>query len=112
MLELAGVSAVSKMDGRSLVPLLRGEHPQDWRASILIQYNTDTVFPRVHKMGYRAIRTKRWKYIRYNDLDGMDELYDLMNDPYEMQNIIQRSASKEVLENLRSELTDLLNENS
>jgi N-acetylglucosamine-6-sulfatase len=112
MLDLAGVSAVSKMDGHSLAPLLHGEHPQDWRPSFLIQYNTDTVFPRVHKMGYRAIRTKRWKYIRYTDLDGMDELYDLVNDPYEMQNIIQSSASKEVLENLRSELTDLLNENN
>jgi len=108
ILELTGTSTTEKMDGHSLIPLLKGEHPADWRTSFLIQYNTDTVFPRVNKMGYRAIRTKRWKYIRYQDLKGMDELYDLLHDPYEMQNVIGRPESVEVLERLQGELDGLL----
>ena len=45
LLELAGVTDVPAMDGRSLVPLLVGETPEDWRTSFLVEYNTDTVFP-------------------------------------------------------------------
>lgn len=111
LLDLAHATGTFAMDGRSLVPLLKGEHPADWRTAFLIQYNTDTVFPRVHKMGYRAIRTKRWKYIRYKELDGMDELYDLKMDPYEMENVIGRQDSAATLQRLKKELTDFLNDN-
>ncbi len=111
LLDLAHAATPNSMDGRSLVPLLKGERPADWRTSFLIQYNTDTVFPRVYKMGYRAIRTKRWKYIRYIELSGMNELYDLKNDPYEMENVIHQSAMKPVLNQLDSELDNLLQRN-
>jgi N-acetylglucosamine-6-sulfatase len=111
VLELAHVTKSFPMDGRSLVPLLRGEHPNDWQTSVLIQYNTDTVFPRVRNMGYRAIRTKRWKYIRYEQLVGMDELYDLKHDPYEMENVIGRPDSAAVLQRLKSELDEMLSDN-
>lgn len=108
LLELGRATATHSMDGRSLVPLLRGEHPADWRTSFLIQYNSDTVFPRVHTMGYRAIRTPRWKYIRFSELTGMDELYDLQHDPYEMENLVRRPDSAALLQRLRAELNDLL----
>lgn len=88
LLELADVESERTLDGRSLVPLLAGKAPDDWRTSFLIEYNTDTVFPRVLNMGYRAVRTDRLKYIHYLELEGMDELYDLTADPYEMQNVI------------------------
>jgi N-acetylglucosamine-6-sulfatase len=58
------------------------------REDFLIEYFSDTVFPRIRNMGYRAVRTRRWKYIHYVDLSGADELYDLQNDPYEMTNLI------------------------
>ncbi len=109
VLELARISADQmQTDGRSLVPLLQGQTPADWRTSFLIQYNTDMVFPRVHKMGYRAIRTRRWKYIRYTDLKGMDELYDLKADPYEMTNIIEEPKMQDVRNRLDPELDALL----
>lgn len=108
MLELAGVDAQFRTDGRSLVPLFGSERPGDWRESFLIQYNTDTVFPRVHNMGYRAIRTHRWKYIRFNDLQGMDELYDLQRDPYEMENVIEDPEFGTTLTRLKSRLNELL----
>ena len=95
-------------DGRSLVPLLQGTTPPDWRSSFLIEYNTDTVFPRVRNMGYKALRTRRWKYIRYKELDGMDELYDLKADPYEMRNVVGDPDSVEIRQQLDRELDRLL----
>lgn len=108
VLDLAQVTESFPADGRSLVPLLKGESVEDWRTSFLIQYNTDTVFPRVYKMGYRAIRTRRWKYIRFIELEGMDELYDLRHDPYEMNNVVGRGDSQDVRRQLDAELDDLL----
>ena len=107
LLELANARVESRIDGQSLVSILRGHAPPDWRKSFLIEYNTDTVFPRVHKMGYKAVRTDRWKYIRFNELDGMDELYDLKNDPYEMRNVINASDSQSLLVELKAELDRL-----
>ncbi len=108
LLELSGASEKMTVDGESLVPLLRGESPDDWRSSFLIQYNSDTVFPRVNRMGYRAIRTQRWKFIRYNELNGMDELYDLKNDPYEMHNVASDPKLRSVSNGLDTELNELL----
>jgi len=110
LIELSGASEKMTVDGRSLVPLLRGEHPRDWRTSFLIQYNSDTVFPRVHRMGYRAIRTERWKFIRYNELEGMNELYDLANDPYEMRNLIREPDAQSISSDLNSQLDNSLKE--
>lgn len=104
LLDLAGVESDWKFDGQSLRPLLAGKSPADWRTSFLVQYNTDTVFPRVRNMGYRALRTQRWKLIRYKYLDGMDELYDLLADPYEMRNVINAPGSAAVLKQLNHEL--------
>lgn len=104
-LDLAGVKFEgSQFDGRSLSPLLKGNHPEDWRDSFLIEYNTDTVFTRVYQMGYQSIRTKKWKLIRYKDLDGMDELYNLTADPYEIRNVIGESSTTRILEQLRAKL--------
>ncbi|HRX78321.1 MAG TPA: sulfatase [Pirellulaceae bacterium] len=110
LLELSGASEKMAVDGESLVPLLRGNSPENWRNSFLIQYNSDTVFPRVDRMGYRAIRTQRWKFIRYNELDGMDELYDMKHDPYEMHNLARAAGSDfaDVLIDLNRQLDELL----
>ncbi len=75
------------LDGRSLVPLFRGE-TEGWRDSFFIEYYSDIVFPRIVNMGYEAVRTERHKLIHYRELEGMDELYDLERDPYEMTNVI------------------------
>lgn len=83
------------------------EITQDWRTSFPIEYNTDTVFPRVLKMGYRALRTARWKLIRYKEFDGMDELYDLVADPYELNNLIADPAAAAALRELSAELEHL-----
>ena len=107
LLELASVSPTTAAQGRSLVPLLKGLG-DEWRSSFLIEYYSDRVFPRIQKMGYKAVRTARWKYIHYLELDGMDELYDLKADPYEMRNIINRRDAARTLENMKRELERLL----
>jgi N-acetylglucosamine-6-sulfatase len=107
LLGLTGVSSSTPRDGRSLIPLFKGTDP-NWRSSILIEYYSDTVFPRMFKMGYKAVRTERYKYIRYEDLVGMDELYDLQTDPYELKNLMGSPAGASLLQSLQAELNALL----
>jgi len=105
MLDFAGVSRPTNLQGRSLAPLLRGARI-GWREDFLIEYFSDTVFARIRNMGYQAVRTKRWKYIQYQELQGMDELYDLSGDPYELNNVIASGPVAEMqrrLERLRKE---------
>jgi len=106
-LELAGVAVPDTMQGRSLVPLLKGARPA-WRESFLIEYYSDKVFPRVVQMGYQSVRTRRWKYIHYLELDGMDELYDLQADPFEMKNLINQPRAANALAQMKKELARLL----
>ncbi|MBM3796001.1 MAG: DUF4976 domain-containing protein [Acidobacteria bacterium] len=58
------------------------------RTVIHFQYHSDRVFRRIRDMGYRAVRTARWKYIHYLHVKDADELYDLAADPYELRNLI------------------------
>jgi N-acetylglucosamine-6-sulfatase len=109
ILEIAGAPRAADMHGRSLVPLLRGERVP-WRTSFLVEYFSDTVFPRVAKMGYQCVRTDEWKYIRYVDLEGMDELYDLRADPFEMTNVVARPEARPARDRMRAELDRLLRE--
>ncbi len=110
VLDLADIPQPRPFDGVSLKPLLQDRLPNDWRNSILIEYYSDTVFPRLQNMGYRAVRTPRWKYIQYSHLQGMDELYDLKLDPYEMHNRIHLPESEATVEELKAELHRLARE--
>lgn len=107
LLELAGVSVPTRMEGQSLVPLLKATRTE-WRKSFLIEYYSDRVFPRIRQMGYKAVRNERWKYIHYFELEGMDELYDLKADPYEMKNIINQPEAARIVEEMKQEIQRLL----
>jgi N-acetylglucosamine-6-sulfatase len=107
ILELAGVPGGERLDGRSLVPWLRGERPE-WRTSFVVEYWSDIVFPRIERMGYDAVRTRRHKYVRYRELSGMDELYDLEADPFELENLASAPGRDALGAELRAELDSLL----
>jgi N-acetylglucosamine-6-sulfatase len=107
LLEVAGLQPGAGMQGRSLVPVLKKE-ARAWRTSFLIEYFTDTVYPRIRNMGYVAARTARHKYINYRELQGMDELYDLDKDPYEETNIIDHSDARDTLHQMQAELQRLI----
>ena len=83
-------------DGRSLVPLLRGEEPASWRSAVLLE-GFEGKGPRV----FGAVRTEDYKYIEYGN--GEEELYDLQNDPYELENL-HETANLSLLEDLRERL--------
>ena len=107
VLDVAGVGVErGAMDGRSLTPLWRGERVSGWRESFLIEYYSDIVFPRIRNMGYQAVRTHHWKYIRYVELPGMDELYDLTTDPDERVNRIHDPKARQALAELRGMLAE------
>lgn len=61
-------------------------------------------------MGYKAVRTERWKYIHYLELNGMDELYDLKTDPYEMKNLTAEPKAAKALGVMKRELARLQQE--
>ncbi|MBI3882438.1 MAG: sulfatase [Verrucomicrobia bacterium] len=104
LLELAGAAPPAGLHGLSLVPLLKRDLRSP-RESFLVEYFSDTVFPRVAKMGYQTVRTDRWKLIHYVDLTGMDELYDLRADPYEMKNLFADPRASRDLDRMRQELS-------
>ena len=59
-------------------------------------------------MGYSAVRTSTAKYIKYRDLTGMDELYDLAADPYEVHNLLGgKSPPPALLETMQEQLRRL-----
>ena len=83
-LEIAGVPAPGDMQGQSLVPLLRGVAPEDWRRSIYYHYYE---YPSVHMVArHCGVRTDRWKLVHYYPFDEW-ELFDLAADPDERTNL-------------------------
>ncbi len=88
-LELAGVPVPDGLTGRSLVPFLRGEEPEDWPDAFFGQFNGVELY-----YTQRVVRTRDYKYV-YNGFD-FDELYDLRTDPYETVNLADRPEYEEV----------------
>ncbi|HEX6943400.1 MAG TPA: sulfatase/phosphatase domain-containing protein, partial [Gemmatimonadaceae bacterium] len=109
ILALAGVSDTVSRHGSSLLPVLNGS-ATNWRNSVLVEYYTDQVFPRTLTMGYQAVRTDHYKYIHYLELPGMDELYDLQTDPFELNNLMGTDEGKRLLPALESQLARLQSE--
>jgi arylsulfatase A-like enzyme len=109
LLELAGVPVPKSIQGRSLAPLLfLNDTKNSLRASFLTEYFQEKAYPRTPT--WQAVRTDSLKYINYSDLNGMDELYDLKADPYEMKNLINDPGSQSVLGKMQAELEKLRKE--
>jgi hypothetical protein len=85
MLDLAGLPVPESMQGRSLAPLLRGQRPSDWRASVYYRYYDD---PGGHNTrAHYGVRTATHKLIHYWTKNAW-ELYDLVRDPTEQHNLL------------------------
>jgi arylsulfatase A-like enzyme len=103
-LDAAGVEAPDTMQGRSLTPLLRGARPDDWRESIYYHYYE---YPAVHSvMRHEGIRTERYKLINHYWADQW-ALFDLRNDPRELNNVYGHPDYAEVTQRLKRELQQL-----
>ncbi|MCB1078164.1 MAG: DUF4976 domain-containing protein [Verrucomicrobiae bacterium] len=107
-LEMAGVDIPSDMQGKSLVPLLKGESPKDWRDAIYYHYFE---YPSVHMVPrHYGVRTDRYKLIHFYQFGDEWEFYDLDTDPDELTNQYQNpyyakaiSAMKERLKALQTQ---------
>jgi arylsulfatase A-like enzyme len=90
--ELAGEPAPKGIDGRSLVPVIRGKAPKVRDAALT-----------AYKDVQRAVRDDRWKLIHYPRI-GKDQLFDLSSDPHEMTDLSDKPEHAEKVK----EMLDLL----
>jgi arylsulfatase A-like enzyme len=97
-LDIAGVSPPEPVHGRSILPLLTGDRPDDWPDDVFAQYHGDEF----GLYSQRMVRTERYKYV-YNAPD-VDELYDLRADPHELDNLIDSPDHESVRRDLRERL--------
>ena len=98
MLELAGVPAPKTMQGRSLVPLLKGESPKDWRTEFFYEHHS--VAARIPQS--EGVRTERWKYLRWiAETPVKEELYDLQADPLEERSLLNDAKHAALLAEMR-----------
>jgi arylsulfatase A-like enzyme len=112
LLEAAGLSVPEEMQGRSILPLLRGGE-EGWPEEVFIQVSESQVG--------RAVRTQRWKYgVVAPDKDGEGDpgsdryleeyLYDLQADPYELNNLAGMKSHREVSKVMRKRLLRRMHE--
>jgi arylsulfatase A-like enzyme len=97
--DFAGVTPTLPQDGRSLMPLLRGTATAWPDEVILERFNPDFI----------GLRTAEWKYVYQTGgvAVGAEELYDLIHDPYELENLAQRAAYRTIKNQLAARLQTL-----
>lgn len=107
ILDLAGAPIPEWMHGQSIVPLLEGR-TDGWRKDWLYEYFE---FPAVHMCRKnRGVRTERYKYIHYYEEPEEFELYDLVNDPDERNNLYGQPGLEEITAHLKKRLVELRKE--
>ena len=106
-LQLAGVNRPANMQGSSFADLLRGNQTP-WRDKVFYEYYWEASFPQTPTIF--AIRTDRYKYIYNHGVWDINELYDLQNDPYEMNNLIRDTSFRKTGMALKKELFGWLEE--
>ncbi len=106
-LDLAGLAVPSGMQGRSLVPVLRDSAPANWRTSMYYRYYHD---PGDHNTrAHYGVRTRTHKLIYFWKKDQW-ELFDLVNDPYELHNLYGEPGMEALTATLKTELARLKRE--
>lgn len=107
LLSLAGIpeNEFGSMDGRSFLPLLRGE-TVPWRNHILYEYYWEWNFPATPTLF--AIRDERYKYIYYHGIWDHDGFYDLETDPHEAHNLIRVPSYQTKIQEMKAKLFDEL----
>jgi arylsulfatase A-like enzyme len=107
LLDLAGQPIPPDMQGRSLLPVLAGTTPADWRTSMYYRYYHD---PGDHRTAtHYGVRTRTHKLIHYWKQDQW-ELFDLVADPAELRNLAADPAQQQTIAALKAELYRLKRE--
>ncbi|GFZ88843.1 acetylglucosamine-6-sulfatase [Paenibacillus marchantiophytorum] len=106
LLDAAGIPVPEDMQGRSILPLVKGI-AEGWPEEVFVQISETQVG--------RVVRTRRWKYgVTAPDKDGFAEpgsnhyvesyLYDLQSDPYELTNLIGIASHRAVCDVMQTRL--------
>jgi len=111
-LEIAGEKVPSDMQGTSLIPILKGKQPEDWRKSVYYRYYE---YPSVHMVRqHHGVRTERYKLIRFKTRDNQVqdgpeawELFDLEKDPHELRSVYGDPDYDTIAADLKQELARL-----
>ncbi|MEZ4512702.1 MAG: sulfatase-like hydrolase/transferase [Chloroflexota bacterium] len=103
-----GTPSVERLEGRSLLPLLHGTTPDDWREYVICEEDYSPITVRTHldlavdDARATMIRSKRWKYIVHERF--RPELYDMVTDPQERQDLGEDPAYETVRQELHEQL--------
>jgi arylsulfatase A-like enzyme len=105
-LDIADAPVPGDMQGRSLVPLLEGQTPPDWRDSLYYHFYH---YPGYHSvLRHEGVATNRYKLIRFygKDVPGGEEweFYDLQEDPDEMNSLYHAPERQATIKGLKREL--------
>jgi N-acetylglucosamine-6-sulfatase len=105
VLDVAGAPTPKDLDGKSWLPLAQGK-PTVWRKELLYEYYWERNFPQTPTQ--HALRTDRYKFIRYQGIWDVDELYDLAEDPLETRNLTFSPKHAAIINQMRERLFDIL----
>jgi arylsulfatase A-like enzyme len=101
-LEMAEAKIPQNMQGMSLVPILKNGRAENWRKSIYYHYYE---FPSVHMIPrHYGIRTERYKLMHFYQFGNEWEMYDLQEDPDELQNIYGKTGKEKLQEDMKKQL--------
>ena len=103
-LDYAGVEIPAEMQGRSLRTICDGDTPDDWRESVYYHYYQATGWHHVPK--HYGIRGERYKLIHFYETDEW-ELYDLQEDPNELNSIYGQESFAGLQANMLEQLRAL-----
>ena len=108
-LEAAGLPIPEDMQGRSLVPLLKGQTPADWRQSFYYHYYE---YPGPHSVRkHYGVVTDRYKLFHFYEPDvNYWTLIDRQTDPKELTDVYKDPAYADTVKELHAELTRLRTE--
>lgn len=103
-LDYCGIEIPTEMQGVSFRPLLENVDPDSWRKSLYYHYYE---YPGFHSVrAHYGVKDERYKLIYFFE-DEIWELFDLENDPSEMNNLYGVRGLEEITQNLTAELRDL-----
>ncbi|MFA6560407.1 MAG: sulfatase-like hydrolase/transferase [Verrucomicrobiia bacterium] len=115
----AGDEKRLQLDGRSLMPLLKGQSGVKWRDFYCDTYDMIYLGNNGEKPHMRMIRTDRWKLVLYLDAEGRPlangsrhELFDLKSDPEELTNLYGKPSVAAVQQQLEKQLCTWMRETS
>jgi N-acetylglucosamine-6-sulfatase len=110
ILDIAGIESPDYFEGRSFYPLAKGDTVKEWREELLYEYYWEFNYPSTPTTF--ALRTDNYKFVTYHGIWDIEELYNIKDDPREMENLIYNPDYLGVVAELRQRLFKQLTNSS